>query len=205
MSLALTVQSVPKPEINLDNVQQAFMTSWKPTESFEFFCRRIDEMHLKVLDDKEGKTPNYSFVTQSSGYGKSRLLGQLYQKFNTAYMCLRPFLSNGYPRRTNEIFVFLDGLRGKSSTVAEAELKRFLGNILLQYQEFLLENQSNDILEARRVLASSDTEFFHSFWKSVVTKENEERPSAFPSEVLVLVIDEARFLSQTTIGETNLF
>jgi len=140
-------------------------------------------MHLKVLDDKEGKTPNYSFVTQSSGYGKSRLLGQLYQKFNTAYMCLRPSLSNGYPRRTNEIFVFLDGLRGKSSTVAEAELKRFLRNILLQYQESLLQSYARDSLEARHDLGSSVTQVFQSFWKSVVTKEDEQ--------VLILVIDQA--------------
>jgi hypothetical protein len=162
-------------------------------------------MHLKVLDDEDGKTPNYSFVTQSSGYGKSRLLEQLYQNFNTAYMCLRPSLSNGYPRRTNEIFVFLDDLRDKSSAAAEAELTTFLRLILLKYQEFLLQSHGKDTLDVRRDLASSDTEVFHSFWNSVVARKNEEKLSGFPSEILVLVIDEARFLSEMTVGGTNVF
>lgn len=126
------------------------------------------EIIEKYIIESEKKVYYYSLyfaVTQSSGYGKSRIMPEAGKKhLNTVYGCVRNEDYTGYPFPNSDLLTFL---RNHNSV---KQLSKFLIICYLVATEYLKENHQIK----REHLPLSDFLFdsFDSFWKSVIKAFN---------------------------------
>lgn len=88
-------------------LEKAFLATFEGEQGMAgYIKKRLDEYMSQCASNWKnynalGVYAPFCVITQSSGYGKSRMFYELAQKRIITYICLRGSLENGYPRRSS--------------------------------------------------------------------------------------------------------
>ncbi|KAE9245937.1 hypothetical protein PF004_g5037 [Phytophthora fragariae] len=174
----------------------AFDSTYCGTADTEFE-RHLARCCKKYTVKPDDYTAPYLAITQSSGFGKSRILSQLARKLEIEpktdmrllYICARDVPgSTGFPVATPELFKFIFG--SKSASGIAGQLRRAFDYACAHWGS--VQKEWNDVFDEKGKDADVQLK---SKLKGLKKQKTEPTATMTPAEpVLVLAIDEARSL-----------
>ncbi|KAE8991966.1 hypothetical protein PR002_g20694 [Phytophthora rubi] len=174
----------------------AFDSTYYGTADTEFE-RHLVRCCKKYTVKPDNYTAPYLAITQSSGFGKSRILSQLARKLEIEpktdmrllYICARDVPgSTGFPVATPELFKFIFG--SKSASGIAGQLRRAFDYACAHWGS--VQKEWNDVFDEKGKDADVQLK---SKLKGLKKQKTEPTATMTPAEpVLVLAIDEARSL-----------
>ncbi|RGB35775.1 hypothetical protein C1646_758875 [Rhizophagus diaphanus] len=179
----------------LDRVEKAFQIEYQGT-TLDIFYSRLKQFHNEWLRHEKPYAP-YLTIIQSSGSGKSRLVGELRTKrIFVPYICKRSMTSTGYPASTPCVQQIFEAIRdNKFGTLLSLAIKQIKAKNWSEEEFWSIQTKAEHKNECR--------DFWNSIFKllkqvnlSSDCSDNKFVTNLFPDREISVVccIDEAHTL-----------
>jgi hypothetical protein len=193
--------NVAYSEAQIDQLTKSFSETYvDPLDTVSYFKSYVDDCSSRYSASTRQFLAPYVALVQASGSGKSRLLREVAKSVCTLYVCCRKGRS-GYPPRTAAAYSFLfDGLSGIADY--EARMNKLVARLRRADLAARLYLSQADELPG---YDSSKADFPSEQLSSLIWNESEMIDPVKPNELVLLVIDEARFLLNEKSFDSDTF
>ncbi|CAG8588377.1 1150_t:CDS:2, partial [Paraglomus brasilianum] len=151
----------------------------------------VQELREAVMKCSKESVTHYNYLAaiQFSGYGKTRSILEFAKNCHHVYICFHKKDLSGYPKGTPKNEEMLEDLKkGKMVEECHVIAKKWIHSIITTFEHMTTSKDKNE----------------ESFWESVIQSTKEHKDINAARHLIILFIDEASALLDTTNEKRNL-